>query len=276
MKYQNMYEKIKNSANYISQFLEGEIYSIGLILGTGLGEAGNSMIIKHTIPYSSIPNFPVSTVQGHKGNLLLGRFGEKNVIAMQGRFHFYEGYSMQEVTFPVRVLYELGIRQLFVSNAAGGVNTQFLAGDLMIITDHINLFPEHPLRGKNIEELGPRFPEMTAAYSPRLIHLAEICGQKLGIVLHYGVYAGLQGPSFETPAEYRWIRTIGGDAVGMSTVPEIIVARHMGMECFGLSVITNSTASPELIKTNHTEVQDIGKIAQPRMTALFQEIINML
>lgn len=271
-----MLEKIKNSAKYISRFLEGEKYPIGIILGTGLGELGQSIEVIHTIPYAAIPNFPVSTVQGHKGNLLIGKFGGKNVIAMQGRFHFYEGYSMQEVTFPVRVLHEIGVKQLFVSNAAGGVNTSFLVGDLMVITDHINLFPEHPLRGKNINELGPRFPGMTDAYSPRIRKIAREVAQKLGIKLQQGVYAGLQGPSFETPAEYNWIRIIGGDAVGMSTVPEIIVARHMEMECFGMSVITNSTASPELIKTNHAEVQDIGNTAQPRMTALFREIINLL
>ena len=267
-----MLGKIKDSAAYISRYLDGEKYEIGIILGTGLGELGKSIEVKHTIPYAAIPHFPVSTVQGHKGNLLLGRFGNKNVIAMQGRFHFYEGYPMQEVTFPVRVLHEIGVNKLFVSNAAGGVNTSFLVGDLMVITDHINLFPEHPLRGKNIDELGPRFPGMTDAYSPRIIALAEECAQKLNIKLQYGVYAGLQGPSFE----YNWIRVIGGDAVGMSTVPEIIVARHMGMECFGMSVITNSTASPELIKTNHAEVQDIGNTAQPRMTALFREIIAHL
>lgn len=271
-----MLEKIKNSAAYISRYLDGEAYSIGIILGTGLGELGKSIEVKHTIPYAAIPHFPVSTVQGHKGNLLLGRFGGKNVIAMQGRFHFYEGYPMQEVTFPVRVLHELGVRQLFVSNAAGGVNTSFLVGDLMVITDHINLFPEHPLRGRNIEELGPRFPGMTDAYSPRIRQIADKCAARLNIKLQHGVYAGLQGPSFETPAEYNWIRIIGGDAVGMSTVPEIIVARHMGMECFGMSVITNSTASLELIKTNHAEVQDIGNTAQPRMTALFREIITDL
>lgn len=271
-----MLQKIKDSAAYISRFLDREEYSIGIILGTGLGELGKAIEIKHTIPYAAIPNFPVSTVQGHKGNLLIGRFGNKNVIAMQGRFHFYEGYPMQEVTFPVRVLHQLGVNRLFVSNAAGGVNTNFLVGDLMVITDHINLFPEHPLRGKNIDELGPRFPGMTEAYSPRLIALAEQTAQELGLELRRGVYAGLQGPSFETPAEYHWIRVIGGDAVGMSTVPEIIVARHMGMECFGISVITNSTASPELIKTNHTEVQDIGNTAQPKMTALFRGIIEKL
>lgn len=271
-----MLEKIKNSAAYISRFFDREKYQVGIILGTGLGELGEAIEIKHTIPYAAIPGFPVSTVQGHKGNLLLGKFGNKNVIAMQGRFHFYEGYPMQEATFPVRVLHQLGIEQLFVSNAAGGVNTRFLIGDLMVITDHINLFPEHPLRGRNIDELGPRFPGMTDAYSPRLIKLADECGKTLGIKLQHGVYAGLQGPSFETPAEYNWIRVIGGDAVGMSTVPEIIVARHMGMECFGMSVITNSTASPELIKTNHTEVQQIGDSACPRMTALFREIISKL
>ena len=271
-----MLQRIKDSAAYISRFLDKEKYTIGIILGTGLGELGKAIEIRHTIPYAAIPNFPVSTVEGHKGNLLIGQFGGKNVIAMQGRFHYYEGYPMQEVTFPVRVLHQLGVTRLFVSNAAGGVNTNFLVGDLMIITDHINLFPEHPLRGKNINELGPRFPGMTDAYSPALIRLAEECGRELGIKLQKGVYAGLQGPSFETPAEYHWIRVIGGDAVGMSTVPEIIVARHMGMECFGMSVITNSTASPELIKTNHEEVQDIGNTAQPRMTALFQAIISKL
>lgn len=268
-------ENIKNSARYIAPFL-GEEHPVGIILGTGLGELGNAIEIKHTIPYGEIPGFPVSTVQGHKGNLLIGKFGNKNVIAMQGRFHFYEGYPMADVTFPVRVLHELGVRQLFVSNAAGGVNTNFFVGDLMVITDHINLFPEHPLRGKNIDELGPRFPGMTEAYSPRLIALAEETARELNIELRKGVYAGLQGPSFETPAEYNWIRIIGGDAVGMSTVPEIIVARHMDMECFGMSVITNSTASEELIKTNHKEVQEIGNTAQPRMTALFREIISKL
>ena len=271
-----MLEKIKDSADYISRFLDGQKYEIGIILGTGLGELGKSIEVRHTIPYKAIPNFPLSTVEGHQGNLLLGKFGNKNVIAMQGRFHFYEGYGMKEVTFPVRVLHQLGIKQLLVSNAAGGVNTSYLVGDLMIITDHINLFPEHPLRGRNIAELGPRFPGMSDAYSKRIIGLAEKAADKLGYKLQKGVYAGLQGPSYETPAEYNWIRVIGGDAVGMSTVPEIIVARHMNMECFGMSVITNSTASEELIKTNHEEVQDIGNTAQHKMTALFREIISSL
>ena len=270
-----MLEKINTSKSFLLPYLKGE-YSIGIILGTGLGELSKSMEIHHSIPYKEIPHFPVSTVEGHRGHLLIGRLGNKNVIAMQGRFHFYEGYSMQEVTFPVRVLHALGVRTLFVSNAAGGVNPNYLVGDLMIIRDHINLFPEHPLRGKNLNELGPRFLGMTDAYSPRLISLAEKIAEELHLRVQKGVYAGLQGPSFETPAEYHWIRVIGGDAVGMSTVPEIIVARHMNMECFGMSVITNSTASPELIKTNHEEVQEIGNQAQPHMAALFEEVIRRL
>ena len=269
-----MLGKIKDSAAYISRFLEGEKYRIGIILGTGLGELGKSIEIKHTIPYAGIPHFPVSTVQGHKGNLLIGKFGGKNVIAMQGRFHFYEGYPMQEVTFPIRVLHELGVKYLFVSNAAGGVNTQFLVGDLMIITDHINLFPEHPLRGKNIDELGPRFPGMTDAYSPRIIRLAEECGKKLGIPLQHGVYAGLQGPSFETPAEYNWIRVIGGDAVGMSTVPEVIVANHCGIKVFGVSVITDLGVEGKIVEVSHEEVQKAADAAQPRMTEIMRELIN--
>lgn len=271
-----MSEKIKNSAAYLARFSENEPHTVGIILGTGLGDLGESIAVRHTVPYSAIPDFPVSTVQGHKGNLLFGKFGGKNVIAMQGRFHYYEGYTMKEVTFPVRVLHELGVRQLFVSNAAGGVNPSFEVGDLMLITDHINLFPEHPLRGKNDDDLGPRFPGMTDAYSPRIRAIALKCAEQSGIRLREGVYAGLQGPSFETPAEYNRIRIIGGDAVGMSTVPEIIVARHMGMECFGISVITNSAASPESIRTSHAEVQDIGNSVRPRLSALIRDIIRQL
>lgn len=270
-----MLERIKESSRFLSPFLAEE-HGIGIILGSGLGELGNRIEVKHAIPYVEIPHFPVSTVEGHQGRLLIGRFGDKNVIAMQGRFHYYEGYSMQEVTFPIRVMHMLGVNTLFVSNAAGGVNTSYRTGDLMIIRDHINLFPEHPLRGKNINELGPRFPAMTEAYSPRLIQLAERIGHKLNIPLQKGVYAGLQGPSFETPAEYNWVRIIGGDAVGMSTIPEIIVARHMEMECFGISVITNSTAHANLIKTSHEEVQEIGNQAQPRMCRLLESMLQQL
>ena len=270
-----MLEKIQETA----AFLKARMHThpeTAIILGTGLGSLVHEITEKYEINYAEIPNFPVSTVEGHSGKLIFGKLGNKDIMAMQGRFHYYEGYSMKEVTFPVRVMHALGVKTLFVSNAAGGVNTNYLVGDLMIIRDHINLFPEHPLRGKNIDELGPRFPGMAEAYSKRLIQLAEEAGKKLNIPLQKGVYAGLQGPSFETPAEYNWIRVIGGDAVGMSTVPEVIVARHMNMECFGMSVITNSTASEELIKTNHAEVQDVGNHAQPRMGAIFKEIISKL
>ena len=271
-----MLERIKKSAEYIRSFLNGRQYSVGIILGSGLGGLVDSMKVYAAVPYCDIPDFPVSTVQGHKGNLLVGEFGGRNVLVMQGRFHYYEGYSMQEVTFPVRVMYELGVRILLVSNAAGGVNREYRVGDMMTITDHINLFPEHPLRGKNFDELGVRFPPMTDAYSPRLRKIADAEACRLGIVLRHGVYAGLQGPSYETPAEYGWLRTIGADAVGMSTVPEIIVARHAGMECFGMSVITNSTASLEEIETNHAEVQGVGDSVQPAMTALFKAIVSSL
>lgn len=267
-----MLQKIKQSADYLKQILRDD-YTIGIVLGSGLGGLVNSMSIDYKIPYSEIPNFPVSTVKGHSGNLLAGTFGGKRVLVMQGRFHFYEGYSMQQVTFPMRVLSLLGVKHLFVSNAAGGVNQEYLVGDMMVITDHINLFPEHPLRGKNMEEFGERFPTMVDAYSPRLRNIADEQAAILGYELQHGVYAGLQGPSYETPAEYNWLRVIGADAVGMSTVPEIIVARHCGIECFGVSVITNSTASPDKIKTNHHEVQDIGDSVQPKMTALFASVI---
>lgn len=268
-----MLQRIIESVEYLQSKLTGE-YHVGIILGSGLGGLVKAMNIEQTIPYSEIPNFPVSTVKGHSGNLLAGEFGGKRVLVMQGRFHYYEGYTMQQVTFPIRVLSKLGVKCLFVSNAAGGVNRNYLVGDMMVITDHINLFPENPLHGRNLEEFGERFPTMVDAYSPRLRAIADEKAASLGFELQHGVYAGLQGPSYETPAEYNWLRVIGADAVGMSTVPEIIVARHCGIECFGMSVITNSTASPEMIKTNHSEVQDVGNFVQPRMTALFQAIIQ--
>lgn len=268
-----MLGKIKDSAAYISRFLEGEKYRIGIILGTGLGELGKSIEIKHTIPYAGIPHFPVSTVQGHKGNLLIGKFGGKNVIAMQGRFHFYEGYPMQEVTFPIRVLHELGVKYLFVSNAAGGVNTQFLVGDLMIITDHINLMP-NPLIGPNIAELGPRFPDMHNCYDRELRAKATAIAEREGIKLQYGVYVGGTGPTFETQAEYRYFKAIGGDAAGMSTVPEVIVARHMSIPVFGVSVITNCGLSDEV--GDHEDVQRQGAKAGVKMAELFMEMIKNL
>ncbi|MDR1414333.1 MAG: purine-nucleoside phosphorylase [Odoribacteraceae bacterium] len=268
-----MLEAIRESSDFLAPMLEGRAHDVGMILGTGLGGVRDAMEARRVIPYAEIPRFPVSTVPGHAGRLVIGEFGGRPLVAMQGRFHFYEGYSMREVTFPVRVMRALGVRTLIVSNAAGGVNPTFHSGDLMVITDHINLFPEHPLRGANLEALGTRFPGMADAYSPRLVALAADAAARLGIPLRRGVYAGLQGPSFETPAEYRWIRVIGGDAVGMSTVPEVIVARHAGMECFGISVITNSAADAD---ASHEAVQEAGRRAQSRVTALVREVVSRL
>ena len=228
---------------------------------------------KYEISYKDIPNFPLSTVEGHSGKLIFGKLGGKDILAMQGRFHFYEGYSMQQVTFPVRVMRELGIKTLFVSNAAGGMNPNFEIGDLMIITDHINLFPEHPLRGKNID-YGPRFPDMSEAYSRELIAKALEIAKEKGIKVQQGVYVGTQGPTFETPAEYKMFHILGGDAVGMSTVPEVIVANHCGIKVFGVSVITDLGIEGQIVEVSHEEVQKAADAAQPRMTTIMKELIN--
>ena len=215
----------------------------------------------------------MSTVEGHAGKLIFGKLGGKDIMAMEGRFHFYEGYSMKEVTFPERVMYELGIRTLFVSNAAGGMNPKFKIGDLMIINDHINFFPEHPLRGKNCPP-GPRFPDMHEAYDHDLIALADKIAEEKGISVQHGVYVGVQGPTFETPAEYRMYRLLGGDAVGMSTVPEVIVARHCGIEVFGVSIITDLGGFDTPVEVSHEEVQKAANAAQPVMTEIMREIIR--
>lgn len=244
-----------------------------IILGTGLGSLVNEITDKYEIEYKDIPNFPLSTVEGHSGKLIFGKLGSKEIMAMQGRFHFYEGYSMKEVTFPVRVMRELGIRTLFVSNAAGGMDPDFQIGDLMIINDHINFFPEHPLRGKNIP-YGDRFPDMSAAYDKELIAMAKEIAKEKGIRVVEGVYLGTQGPTFETPAEYRMFHRMGGDAVGMSTVPEVIVARHCGIKVFGISVITDLGVEGIVVECSHEEVQKAADEAQPKMTTIFREIIN--
>ena len=223
-------------------------------------------------PYSEIPNFPVSTVEGHSGKLIFGKLGGVDILAMQGRFHFYEGYSMKDVTFPVRVMYEIGIQTLFVSNAAGGMNPAFKIGDLMIITDHINFFPEHPLRGKNFPT-GPRFPDMHETYDLNLIKEATAIARKKKIRVTYGVYVGVQGPTFETPAEYKMYRLLGGDAVGMSTVPEVIVAHHCGIKTFGVSVITDLGGFDNPVEVSHEEVQEAANKAQPFMTEIMREMI---
>ena len=215
----------------------------------------------------------MSTVEGHAGKLIFGKLGGKDIMAMEGRFHFYEGYSMKEVTFPERVMYELGIRTLFVSNAAGGMNPKFKIGDLMIINDHINFFPEHPLRGKNCPP-GPRFPDMHEAYDHELIALADKIAEEKGINVQHGVYVGVQGPTFETPAEYRMYRLLGGDAVGMSTVPEVIVARHCGIKVFGVSIITDLGGFDTPVEVSHEEVQKAANAAQPVMSEIMREIIR--
>ncbi len=249
---------------------------VGIILGTGLGDLANQITDRQEIPYSEIPNFPISTVKGHSGKLLIGKLGGVDVLAMQGRFHFYEGYPMEKVTFPVRVMKFLGIETLFVSNAAGGMNPEFEIGELMIINDHINLFPEHPLRGKNYDELGPRFPDMHEVYDRKLIAKAFEIAAEHNIRVKQGVYVGTQGPTFETPAEYKYFSIIGGDAVGMSTVPEAIVAHHMGMRVFGMSIITDLGVEGKIVEVSHEEVQEVGVKKQPLMALIMTELIKSL
>jgi len=249
---------------------------IGIILGTGLGGLVNEIKIKHAIPYEDIPNFPVSTVEGHQGQLIFGEIGGKNVVAMQGRFHFYEGYTMQEVVFPVRVMKFLGINKLVVSNASGGVNPNFEIGDIMIINDHINLFPTNPLIGPNLKELGTRFPDMSDAYDEQLIKKAEAIAKELNIKIVKGVYAGLTGPTLETPAEYLYIRKIGADAVGMSTVPEVIAARHMKIPCFGVSVITDLGVPGKIVKVTHEDVQNVATKSEFSLTKLIKKFFESI
>ncbi len=270
-----MLQKITETANYLRGLMKTQP-KVGIILGTGLGNLATQITERQEFPYQTIPNFPVSTVEGHSGKLILGKLGGVDVLAMQGRFHYYEGYNMQQVTFPVRVMKMLGIDTLFVSNAAGGMNPNFEIGELMIINDHINLFPEHPLRGKNYSELGPRFPDMHEVYDKALIRKAQAIAKEHKIRVMEGVYVGTQGPTFETPAEYVYFRAIGGDAVGMSTVPETIVAHHAGMRVFGMSIITDLGVPGKIVEVSHEEVQEIGDEKQPLMTLIMTELIKSL
>jgi len=270
-----MLQEIQETALFLQKKINRRP-EIGIILGTGLGNLATQITEKEEIPYSEIPHFPISTVEGHSGKLIIGKLGNREVMAMQGRFHFYEGYGMKEVTFPVRVMYAFGVRTLFLSNASGGINQDFKIGDLMIINDHINLFPEHPLRGKNYDELGPRFPDMSEAYDKNLIIKAKAIAKANNINVREGIYIGTQGPTFETPAEYRYFSNIGGDAVGMSTVPEVIVARHAGMRCFAISIITDLGVQGKIVEVTHQEVQKIADSVQPYMTLIMKELINQL
>lgn len=267
-----MLTQFKESVAYIQEKTNVQP-TIGIILGTGLGGLVHEINVIDEIPYQDIPNFPISTVESHSGKLIFGELGGKKVVAMQGRFHFYEGYSMQQVTFPVRVMKLLGIEKLFVSNASGGVNPDFEVGEIMIQNDHINLFPAHPLIGKNFDELGPRFPDMSEPYDPSMIALAQQIAAENNIKVSVGTYAGLTGPTLETPAEYGYVRAIGADAVGMSTVPEVIVARHMEIPCFAISIITDLGVPGKIQKVSVQDVIAVATRQEPKMTKIMRELI---
>ena len=268
---------INEAVQYLEGRLEGLRPQVGIILGSGLGKLADRIEAPLTIPYTDVPGFVKSTAIGHKGNFIIGTLGGKTVMAMQGRFHYYEGYPMDKVTLPVRVMVRLGLKALFVSNAAGGVNFDFHVGDLMIIRDHINKLP-NPLIGPNLDEFGPRFPDMTRPYDPRLIALAEEIGREKGIELKKGVYLAGTGPSYETPSEYKYFRLIGADAIGMSTIPEVIVARHSSVPVFGMSVITNEAHDDyaEDFENNGDDVVRAADAAADRMTVIFTELIFRL
>ncbi len=267
-----MWEKVQETVNFIKE-KTNFIPEYGVILGSGLGQFTDDITIELSVEYSAIPNFPISTVQGHKGALVFGTIQGKKVVAMQGRFHYYEGYDMKQVTFPVRVMKSLGVQKLIVSNASGGVNPLYSIGDIVVITDHINMLPEHPLRGHNDERFGPRFVNMSAPYSLAMIDQAFALAQELNIDLKKGIYLALQGPTFETLAEYKMVKTLGADCVGMSTVPEVIVARHMDMECFGISVITDMGDEENIDEVNHKEVLEAAKKAEPHVRNLIKNLI---
>ncbi|MDD2675231.1 purine-nucleoside phosphorylase [Flavobacterium petrolei] len=267
-----MWEQVQETVSYIKERIDFTP-EYGVILGSGLGSFTDEMKVEYTLPYHEIPNFPVSTVQGHKGALVFGTIGDKKVVAMQGRFHFYEGYSMTEVTFPVRVMKFLGVEKLVVSNASGGVNPSYKVGSIVMITDHINMTPEHPLRGKNDERFGPRFVNMSEPYSRKMIAKVNELAKGLNITVHEGIYLGLQGPTFETLAEYKMVKILGADCVGMSTVPEVIVARHMDMETFGISVITDMGNEESIGTISHDEVLEAAKEAEPKVRSLIKELI---
>jgi purine-nucleoside phosphorylase len=269
-----MLETIKNTASFIQDKIKVKP-EVGIILGTGLGGLTKEIEVELTLDYENIPNFPVSTVEGHHGRLILGKLGGKNIIAMQGRFHYYEGYSMQEVTFPVRVMKILGIKTLLVSNASGGVNPDYEIGDLMILDDHINLLP-NPLIGKNINELGTRFPDMSEPYDHILIEKAKRIAKKNNLKVQIGCYVATSGPTFETPKEYQYFRIIGGDTVGMSTVPEVIIARHMGIPCFAISIITDLGVPGKIVQVTHEEVQKVAAKAETKMTLIMKELIAQI
>ena len=269
-----MLQKIKETTAFLKE-KTNYMPKVGVILGTGLGGLVSEIEIEHSISYKDIPHFPVSTVEGHSGRLIFGKIADKQVLAMQGRFHFYEGYSIQKVTFPIRVMKLLGISSLILSNASGGVNPNYEIGDLMILSDHINLI-SNPLIGANIDELGPRFPDMSESYCKNLISKAENIAKLHKITVKKGVYVALTGPTLETPAEYKHMRIIGGDTVGMSTAPEVIVARHMGITCFAMSVITDLGVEGKIQKVSHAEIQKVAEVAEPKLTLVIKQLIECI
>jgi purine-nucleoside phosphorylase len=269
------YQKLTETTTFLKPFVTNNP-KVGVVLGSGLGNFAKEIVVEKEIPYEEIPHFPVSTVQGHHGRLIFGSIGGKPIIAMAGRFHFYEGYSATDVIFPIRVMKLLGVETLLISNAAGGVNPSFKVGDLMIITDHISFATVNPLIGKNDEQLGPRFPDMSEPYKKKLIHKAKELAREKNIQLQEGVYFGVTGPTFETRAEYKMIHVLGGDAVGMSTVSEVIAASHMGMDVFAMSVITDIGIREEENTITHDEVLEAAKAAEPNFTAIFRGLIASL
>ncbi|HRP89783.1 MAG TPA: purine-nucleoside phosphorylase [Edaphocola sp.] len=269
------FEQIEETSNFIISKIN-VLPQYAIVLGSGLGGLTNSVNIEQELSYNEIPNFPQSTVEGHAGKLIFGKIGNKQVMMMAGRFHYYEGYSMQEVTFPIRVMRALGVHTLILSNAAGGMQPGFEVGDIMIIKDHINLFPEHPLRGKNDERLGVRFLDMSEPYNLEMIAKAKAIAQQQNIAIKEGVYVGLQGPTFETRAEYQYLYNIGGSAVGMSTVPEVIVALHGGMKVFAASIITDIGIREEMNTISHEEVLEAANNAAPKLEKLVSELIKSI
>ncbi|AMA48953.1 MULTISPECIES: purine-nucleoside phosphorylase [Flavobacterium] len=267
-----MWEKVQETVDYITNKINFKP-EYGIILGSGLGGFTDDIEVEFMLSYNEIPNFPVSTVQGHKGALVFGTIGSKKVVAMQGRFHYYEGYNMQEVTFPVRVMKYIGVNKLIVSNASGGVNPNYNVGSIVLLKDHVNMMPEHPLRGKNDERFGPRFVNMSEPYSRQMLAKAKEIASDLGIQVQEGIYLALQGPTYETLAEYKMVKALGCDCVGMSTVPEVIVARHMELETFGISVITDIGDAENIDSVTHEEVLEAVKTTEPHIRKLIKEII---
>ena len=268
-----MLEMLKETVKFIKDKIDFEP-EIGIVLGTGLGGLVDVIEEVGTVKYEDIPNFPISTVEGHAGQLMFGYISGKKVVAMQGRFHYYEGYKMQDLAIPVRTMKLLGVKTLLLSNAAGGMNPNFKVGDVMLITDHINMMGTNPLIGKNDDDFGPRFPDMSAVYDKALIEKADKIAKQQGLQVQRGVYMAVTGPTFETPAEYKYMHIMGADAVGMSTVPEAIVARHTGMKCFALSIITDLGVEGIVEEVSHEEVLKVANAAEAKMTGIIKQLLS--